>query len=155
MLSECGLGSCTPAFVHTDGTALGQIVVAYASLSKSTFTRSHSQDFFQFDSLTQTSTGLNVAEAEAFNSVNSPEDYVPLKALPVQALDHAAGQLLALGINAALARTYTVSLRSIPSLRYRLLAVDCTILILPNRITLLFIHTTAHLVLEFLGRWLL
>lgn len=118
-------------------------------------TRSHSQDFFQFDSLTQTSTGLNVAEAEAFNSMNSPEDHVPLKALPVQALDHAAGQLLALGINAALARTYTVSLRSIPSLRYRLLAVDCTILILPNRITLLFIHTTAHLVLEFLGRWLL
>jgi hypothetical protein len=66
----------------------------------------------KFDSLTQTAAGLNFAEAEAYNST-LPDDEgkkqrVPLKALPVQALDHAAGQLLVLGINAALARTYTV-----------------------------------------------
>lgn len=65
----------------------------------------------QFDSLTQTATGINIAEAEAFNSVLPPEEQskkVPLKTLPVQALDHAAGQLLAFGISAALARTYVV-----------------------------------------------
>ncbi|KDN36871.1 hypothetical protein RSAG8_10569, partial [Rhizoctonia solani AG-8 WAC10335] len=53
-----------------------------------------------FDSLVQAATGFNIAEASAFNS---PQES-PIKALPVQAIDHAAGQLLTLGINAALAR---------------------------------------------------
>lgn len=47
-----------------------------------------------FDSLVQTATGLNVAEAEAFSA---PEP----KALPVQALDYGAGFLLAFGALAA------------------------------------------------------
>ncbi|CAE6535428.1 unnamed protein product [Rhizoctonia solani] len=58
-----------------------------------------------FDSLVQAATGFNVAEASAFNS--SQES--PIRALPVQALDHAAGHLLTLGINAALARRIQAS----------------------------------------------
>lgn len=50
-----------------------------------------------FDSLVQVATGLNAAEAEAAGSA------VP-KALPCQALDHASGYLLALGVMAALRR---------------------------------------------------
>lgn len=50
-----------------------------------------------FDSLVQTATGLNAAEAEAAGS-GQP------KALPAQALDHGAGALLAFGIQAALHR---------------------------------------------------
>ncbi|KAF8886100.1 hypothetical protein CPB85DRAFT_1459651 [Mucidula mucida] len=54
----------------------------------------------KFDSLVQTATGFNVAEAEAFG-VDEP------KPLPVQAIDHAAGYLLTFGINAALSKTIT------------------------------------------------
>ena len=48
-----------------------------------------------FDSLVQTASGLNLAEAEAFGS-SEP------RALPAQALDHATGYLLAFAIMAAL-----------------------------------------------------
>src|ERR1700688_2338569 len=50
-----------------------------------------------FDSLVQTASGLNAAEAEAFGS-SEP------KPLPAQVLDHAAGYLLAFAAMAALAR---------------------------------------------------
>lgn len=50
-----------------------------------------------FDSLVQTATGFNVAEAEAAGSATP-------KALPVQILDHAAGHLLAFGALVALRR---------------------------------------------------
>ncbi len=50
-----------------------------------------------FDSLVQTATGLNAAEAEAFGS---PEP----KPLPAQELDHATGYLLAFAVLAALKR---------------------------------------------------
>ncbi|CAE7209288.1 unnamed protein product [Rhizoctonia solani] len=60
-----------------------------------------------FDSLVQAATGFNIAEASAFNSPQ--ESHSPVRALPVQALDHAAGHLLALGINAALARRIKAS----------------------------------------------
>ncbi|CAN5492153.1 CoA transferase [soil metagenome] len=50
-----------------------------------------------YDSLVQTATGLNVAEAEAFGSPTP-------KALPIQILDYAAGYLLAFGASAALLR---------------------------------------------------
>ncbi|KAJ7057842.1 CoA-transferase family III domain-containing protein [Mycena amicta] len=54
-----------------------------------------------FDSLVQTATGFNVSEAISFS-----DNYNP-KPLPMQALDHAAGYLLAFGINAALCKTIT------------------------------------------------
>ena len=50
-----------------------------------------------FDSLVQTATGFNVAEAHAFGSG-------PPRALPMQILDHASGQLIALAACAALRR---------------------------------------------------
>lgn len=50
-----------------------------------------------FDSLVQTASGLNVAEAEAAG-IEEP------KPLPAQALDHASGYLMAYGAMAALAR---------------------------------------------------
>jgi crotonobetainyl-CoA:carnitine CoA-transferase CaiB-like acyl-CoA transferase len=50
-----------------------------------------------FDSLVQTASGLNLAEAEAFGS-SEP------RALPAQALDHATGYLLAFAIMTALKR---------------------------------------------------
>ena len=50
-----------------------------------------------FDSLVQTASGLNVAEAEAFGA-NEP------RALPAQELDHATGFLLAFAVMAALKR---------------------------------------------------
>ncbi len=53
-----------------------------------------------FDSLTQTATGLNVAEAEA-----AGEDRP--RVLPAQALDHASGYLMALGAMAGLHRRVT------------------------------------------------
>ncbi|KAI0072040.1 CoA-transferase family III [Panus rudis PR-1116 ss-1] len=62
-----------------------------------------------FDSLVQTATGFNVAEAEAYATYDGKNiEYPPLpKPLPMQALDHAAGYLLAFGINAALCKTIT------------------------------------------------
>jgi crotonobetainyl-CoA:carnitine CoA-transferase CaiB-like acyl-CoA transferase len=53
-----------------------------------------------FDSLVQTATGFNAAEAAASGSATP-------KVLPAQALDHASGYLLALGIMAALHRRAT------------------------------------------------
>ncbi len=50
-----------------------------------------------FDSLVQTATGFNDAEARAFGSG-------PPRALPMQVLDHASGQLIALAACAALAQ---------------------------------------------------
>lgn len=50
-----------------------------------------------FDSLVQTASGLNLAEAAAFGTAEP-------RALPAQVLDHASGYLLALGIMAALYR---------------------------------------------------
>lgn len=50
-----------------------------------------------FDSLVQTATGFNVAEAQAAGSAQP-------KALPMQILDYAAGHLLAFGAQAALLR---------------------------------------------------
>ncbi len=50
-----------------------------------------------FDSLVQTASGFNVAEAAAFGSG-------PPRALPSQSLDHGAGHLIALGAAAALRR---------------------------------------------------
>jgi crotonobetainyl-CoA:carnitine CoA-transferase CaiB-like acyl-CoA transferase len=50
-----------------------------------------------FDSLVQTATGLNYAEAEA-------KGIAGLQALPCQAIDHASGYLMALGAIAALLR---------------------------------------------------
>lgn len=50
-----------------------------------------------FDSLVQSATGLNVAEAEAFGQAEP-------RSLPLQALDYGAGFLLAFGALAALAR---------------------------------------------------
>ena len=54
-----------------------------------------------FDSLVQTASGFNLAEADAFGS-DEP------KPLPVQALDHASGYLLAFGAMTALLRRATV-----------------------------------------------
>ena len=50
-----------------------------------------------FDSMVQTTTGFNLAEAEAAGSAQP-------QALPMQILDYAAGQLLAFGVQAALWR---------------------------------------------------
>ena len=54
-----------------------------------------------FDSLVQTATGLNAAEAEAAGRPDEP------RALPAQALDHASGYLLASGLQLALCRRAT------------------------------------------------
>ncbi|KAL6821627.1 CoA-transferase family III domain-containing protein [Trichoderma camerunense] len=51
-----------------------------------------------YDSLVQTCTGMNVSEAEHFGAGE------PARVMPCQALDHAAGYLLATGISAALHR---------------------------------------------------
>ncbi|MDQ8034916.1 MAG: CoA transferase [Bordetella sp.] len=53
-----------------------------------------------FDSLVQTATGFNHAEAQAAGQAQP-------KPLPVQALDHASGYLMAFGAQAALARQST------------------------------------------------
>jgi crotonobetainyl-CoA:carnitine CoA-transferase CaiB-like acyl-CoA transferase len=55
-----------------------------------------------FDSLNQTATGFNHAEAEAAGEPGKP------KPLPVQALDHASAYFMALGAMAALYRRATV-----------------------------------------------
>lgn len=59
----------------------------------------------------QTATGFNWAEAEAFAKFNGLPvvDKPEPRALPVQALDHVAGYFLAFGIQAAIAKTITVS----------------------------------------------
>ncbi|KAH7913945.1 CoA-transferase family III [Hygrophoropsis aurantiaca] len=62
-----------------------------------------------FDSLVQTATGFNWAEAEAYAAFNGkPIDRKPApRPFPLQALDHIGGHLLACGINAALAKQVT------------------------------------------------
>lgn len=58
----------------------------------------------------QTASGSNVAEADAYEEFlgsSRKDKWVP-KPLPMQALDHAAGYLLAFGVNAALCKTVTV-----------------------------------------------
>ncbi|KAJ8080922.1 hypothetical protein PM082_017757 [Marasmius tenuissimus] len=61
-----------------------------------------------FDSLVQTASGLNVAEAEAYAQfTGARESPSSPKPFPVQALDYSAGYLLAFGINAALCKTIT------------------------------------------------
>ncbi|KZT00500.1 CoA-transferase family III [Laetiporus sulphureus 93-53] len=60
-----------------------------------------------FDSLVQTATGFNVAEGDAFATYTGGTELPTPKVLPMQALDHAAGYLLAFGINAALCKTLT------------------------------------------------
>lgn len=59
----------------------------------------------------QTATGFNWAEAEAFAKFNGQPgmDKPEPRALPMQALDHVAGYFLAFGIQAAFAKTITVS----------------------------------------------
>ncbi|TFK39068.1 CoA-transferase family III domain-containing protein [Crucibulum laeve] len=62
-----------------------------------------------FDSLVQTATGFNYAEGEAYLShlaaLHPGRRYMfQPRPFPVQALDHAAGYLLAFGVNAALAK---------------------------------------------------
>ncbi|KAH8978100.1 CoA-transferase family III [Lactarius akahatsu] len=72
------------------------------------------QDVKSFDSLVQTLGGFNVQEAEAYaeyvRATRGEEEAAalpPYRKLPLQALDHAAGQLLAFGIAAALCKTVT------------------------------------------------
>lgn len=55
-----------------------------------------------FDSMVQTVSGMNVSEAEHYGDPS-----VPARPMPVQALDHAAGYLLATGISAALYKRAT------------------------------------------------
>ena len=58
-----------------------------------------------FDSLVQTATGFNLAEAQAVDkAMPAPASPAPPQALPMQILDYAAGHLLAFGIQAALWR---------------------------------------------------
>ncbi|TDL22094.1 CoA-transferase family III [Rickenella mellea] len=63
-----------------------------------------------FDSLVQNAIGIGHAEAEAFDQFTNSggnNNSLPPKPLPCQAIDHAAGYLLAFGINAALCKTIT------------------------------------------------
>ncbi|KAH9836210.1 CoA-transferase family III [Rhodofomes roseus] len=60
-----------------------------------------------FDSLVQTASGFNVAEGEAHATFSADGAGPAPRPLPMQALDHAAGFLLAFGINAALCKTIT------------------------------------------------
>jgi len=68
----------------------------------------------------QTATGFNCAEAEALAQFNGqpiigrPQP----KELPVQALDHIGGYFLAFGIQAAIAKTITVSSQQHLRIRY-------------------------------------
>ena len=58
-----------------------------------------------FDSLVQTATGFNLAEAAAFaEATNAAFGATQPKALPMQILDYAAGYLMAFGAQAALLR---------------------------------------------------
>ena len=68
----------------------------------------------QFDSLVQTASGFNVAEGEAYAAFVGDGSKPTPRPLPMQALDHAAGYLLAFGINAALCRTITVRIEHAP-----------------------------------------
>ncbi|KAI9507242.1 CoA-transferase family III [Russula earlei] len=72
------------------------------------------EDVKSFDSLVQTLGGFNVQEAESYadyiREMAGEEEAAklpPYRALPMRALDHAAGFLLAFGIAAALCKTAT------------------------------------------------
>ncbi|KAG5635570.1 hypothetical protein H0H81_010774 [Sphagnurus paluster] len=65
------------------------------------------KDLRGFDSLVQTATGFNIDEGEAYRAFTGSETPASPRALPMQALDHAAGYLLACGIAAALCNTIT------------------------------------------------
>lgn len=74
----------------------------------------HGRTSKSFDSLVQTLGGFNVHEAEAYaeyvRETSGDEEAAklpPYRTLPMQALDHAAGYLLAFGIAAALCKTVT------------------------------------------------
>ena len=74
----------------------------------------------QFDSLVQTLGGFNVQEAEAYaeyiretEGEEAAAKLPPYRKMPMQALDHAAGYLLAFGIAAALCKTVTVRISSL------------------------------------------
>ncbi len=67
--------------------------------SAPTGTRARGPQRRGFDSLVQTASGLNDAEAEAFGSEPKPK-----RPLPAQVLDHATGYLLAFAVMAALKR---------------------------------------------------
>ncbi|EPT02104.1 hypothetical protein FOMPIDRAFT_1160610 [Fomitopsis schrenkii] len=65
------------------------------------------KDWRGFDSLVQTASGFNIAEGEACAAFAGNGSTPTPRVLPMQALDHAAGYLLAFGINAALCKTIT------------------------------------------------
>ena len=71
--------------------------IVYVSLS-AYGTQGPWKDRRGFDSLVQTATGFNVAEAEAFGDAGKP------RPLPMQILDEATGYLIAFGASAALLR---------------------------------------------------
>ncbi|KAF5376806.1 hypothetical protein D9757_008876 [Collybiopsis confluens] len=63
-----------------------------------------------FDSLVQTATGFNLAEAEAYSEFQGKtfnRTHSQPRVFPMQALDHAAAYLLAYGVNVALCKTIT------------------------------------------------
>jgi hypothetical protein len=66
----------------------------------------------QFDSLVQTATGFNHAEAEAYYKYSHPGEPLPYplspRPFPYQALDYTGGYLLAFGIITALCKAVTV-----------------------------------------------
>lgn len=75
--------------------------------------------------MVQTAIGFNIAEGEAYveyEGKSLPDHKAAPRPLPMQALDHAAGYLLAFGVNAALCRTITVSLDIPFELKFSVLA---------------------------------
>ena len=59
-----------------------------------------------FDSIVQTCSGINVAEAESYNALGVAAAPAAARPLPCQALDHGSGFLLAAGIVTALCRRH-------------------------------------------------
>lgn len=103
-----------PTLRHGAGTALGKLDEGSGCLPTHPILviDVNSPLYAQFDSLVQTATGFNVAESEAYREYRQlhgedPGPFEP-RPLPMQALDHAAGYLLAFGVNAALCKTVTV-----------------------------------------------
>lgn len=93
------------------GKVSGRTDEEYKMLMLLKMISSYSFSYQQFDSLIQNATGFGHAEARAYQIFKGEEDIsVTPKPLPCQAIDHAAGYLLAFGINAALCRTISVSI---------------------------------------------
>ncbi|ETW82108.1 hypothetical protein HETIRDRAFT_418066 [Heterobasidion irregulare TC 32-1] len=85
--------------------------IVYGTLSAYGFSGAL-KDAKGFDSLLQAIGGMNVAEAQAYKDYvlangGNVNDFPPHRSLPMQALDHATGYLLAFGIISALCRTIT------------------------------------------------